>query len=77
MSQSSSPHFAAYMHFLRLSSALKSSPNFKRLAVLRKRKLVKAVKDGTDVRTKFVLPTPKGIAYISRFAQALTHCSGP
>ena len=47
---------------------------FKRLAELRRRKLVEAVKDATDVRTKFVVPSKKGIAYIGRFAQALTHC---
>lgn len=113
----SNPHFAAYMRFLRLSSALKSSQNalsvhelalfeeivlawaqdrplsvsqaiglerlgahatlFKRLAALRKRRLVKAVKGETDVRIKFMVPTKKGIAYIGQFAQALTHCREP
>ena len=48
---------------------------FKRLAELRRRKLIEAVKDESDIRTKYLIPTRQGMDYMNRFAQAMAKSS--
>lgn len=44
---------------------------FKRLAELRHRKLIETIKDESDIRTKYLVPTVQGIDYMCRFAKAM------
>jgi DNA-binding MarR family transcriptional regulator len=44
---------------------------FARLAELRQQKLIETIKQDTDVRTKYLIPTGKGLALIRQLAEAM------
>ena len=111
MPTQATPHFGAYMRFLRLSAQLRAayatlSANelalfeeivlawaqskplsvsqaisikrlgahatlFARLAELRQQELLETVKHDTDVRSKYLIPTTKGLALMQQLAEAL------